>query len=143
MNSKSMKALLISLVMVILVALPAFAFNGNGLELKGTAGYAIKGPTLTIKVEKLINERHKSTGPLRFTVWATKDAYKGGDIKGFKLGTYNMKSLASGYKREVVVPVKLTKPPKGDYRIVMTVDEFTSGSYKLADFVNFEKALSF
>lgn len=94
-----------------------------------------EGGTVDLNVGKISHNRTGTTGSLRLALWATKSAYKGGNINGYQVGYVDKKALAPGYSYTDVKNVaKLKRPPEGTYHMTLVLSEYRDGSYIIVDY---------
>lgn len=101
-------------------------FLGKELEFMGTTGYSFKKGKLTIRAKKIINHRNGGkSGSLKLSIWAIKEPYSKGSIKGHVLGECQLKELEGGYSyNDIEREVNYSAPPKGEYYTCILLSEF-------------------
>ena len=88
--------------------------------------------TIDISVGKISHNRTGSTGSLKISAWATKNAYRGGNLQGYQLGSVSKEAIKKGYSYPSIQAVtKYTAPPAGDYYVSLVLSEFSGDSYKV------------
>lgn len=113
-------------------------FLGNHVEMKGEIGYTTKGKEITLKIEKIQNNRNGSCGSLQVRLWGTLQKYQGGEISGYILGEFRLNPLNKGYYYEdIEKTVKIGNPPKGQYHVTMCLNEYNS-RFSIAHYRNFD-----
>ncbi len=97
---------------------------------------SLEGGTIEIGIGKISHHRPGSTGNLKLTVWATKERYSGGTIKGHEMGSVTKSPLKAGTNySDVKNTAKYTPPPDGTYFITITLSEYGSDkTYSIVDF---------
>lgn len=69
------------------------AFFGKRMVATGLRTRSKSATELEVSLGEVLNQTNEMTGPLRATVWATREPYDGGVIRGFKLATKELGSL--------------------------------------------------
>ena len=97
--------------------------------------FSKEGGTIDIEVAKISHHHLGKTGSLKLSVWATKEPYKGGGIRGYELGSVVKDGLQPGYSYTNVKNVaKYTAPPAGDYYVYVVLSEFGNNKvYSIVD----------
>jgi hypothetical protein len=120
--------------------------GGTGsLALSGGGSWKTSGSEITISVGKITNNRSGGkSGTLRLQVWATTSPYTGGRISGYVLGTYSVGTLSGGFNfSSVKGTVPYDAPPAGTYYTTITLEEYNSGAFGIADHMAFSGTTTF
>jgi hypothetical protein len=92
--------------------------------------------SLQIKVALISHTRRAATGGLRLSVWATSRAYRGGDIRGYELGSVDLGALRKGLVyNDVDEYTDLELPPSGRYYINLVLSEYDGEDYVIQAFL--------
>ena len=100
--------------------------------------------TLEIKVGKIKHNRNGNSGSLQISVWATRQPYKGGNIKGWILGEIKKEALRKG----MIYPsihryVDYTAPPAGHHYVTIALQEYDGRSYVIRDHYTYDGTFTF
>jgi len=100
--------------------------------------------SLEIKSGKIQHNRNGKTGSLRLSVWATRQPYKGGNIKGWVLGYARKEALQKG----MIYPsshhfVDYEAPPAGHYYVTIALQEYDGREYRIMDYHTFDGTFTF
>lgn len=123
--------------------------NGGGTEsssiaLSGSCSWRVSGRSITLRAAQVVNRGNARSGRLRLRVWATRSRYSGLSLSGYVLGTRNLNPLNPGYQYSNFSGwVNYSRPPRGTYYTVMTVEEYTSGGWRIRSYVNFSRTTRF
>lgn len=106
---------------------------------------SLQGGTLDIAVAKIRHRRQGRTGSLRLSVWATRQPYGGGTLRGHELGFVVKKALEPGYSYTDLHHVaRYTPPPAGTYFIHLVLSEFGNDQkYSIVDHLAGSKPATF
>ncbi|WP_143085112.1 hypothetical protein [Pseudoalteromonas denitrificans] len=117
--------------------------TGSGLDMSGNSSYEINGDFVTLKLDKIQNNRiGGKSGTLAIELWATASPYNGGNIEGYKLATFSLGQLTGGsaFSNISSGSVALSKPPAGTYSISMLLTEYSNG---IVDYGSFSDLRTF
>jgi hypothetical protein len=114
---------------------PPPANNTREVQMVGTYSYNVNFDTaqLQMSVERLQNpSTTRTTGTLRLELWATQTPYSGGQISGYRIGTYQIRGNSNGTlgpnqyftNVNVTVPVD-SRPPAGSYYATLVISEYS------------------
>ncbi len=120
---------------------PTRAPDVTGVKIVGNYRYTFEGSNVTIAVEKIRNVSTQSvTSPLIVKLWAADAEYKGGNLTGYILGTFNLDALPAGNAYgNLTRTVPCTYPAVAkEYHLILTLNELRSGgSDVIVDWGNF------
>jgi hypothetical protein len=103
-----------------------------------------EGGTIELEVGKIAHTRPGGTGSLRLALWATKQPYQGGGIKGFMIGSVQKDALKAGYTyNNLKNTLKYIKPPAGSYYVNLVLTEFNGSEYVIVDSIAGTKLVKF
>lgn len=103
-----------------------------------------EGGTIALEVGKIAHTRAAGTGSLRLALWATKQPYQGGGIKGFMIGSVQKDALKPGYTyNNLKHTLKYIKPPAGSYYVNLVLSEYDGNEYVIVDSLPGNKAVVF
>jgi hypothetical protein len=103
-----------------------------------------EGGTIELEVAKIPHNRPGGTGSLRLALWATKQPYQGGGIKGFMIGTLQKDALKPGNTyTNLKNTLKFIKPPAGGYYVNLVLTEFNGSDYLIVDSIAGAKPVIF
>jgi DNA uptake protein ComE-like DNA-binding protein len=115
-------------------------------KISGTVGYRIDGNRVRLSVERIQNPRDagNSSGTLALELWAVASPYTGGSFQGVPLAGVAIGSLSGQAELAAnTFDLPFTRPPAGDWHLVLMLREWTSAGYVTRDFTNFNAAVSY
>jgi hypothetical protein len=115
--------LLLTLLLALLSTLSASLAFAQTATISGSTSMSISGTQVSLSIEKISNtSANGSTGSLRIELWATRSAYSGGSISGYKAATLRTAEISGGSDtlgpNQYFSALKLTLPytaPPADY----------------------------
>jgi len=92
----------------------------------------VQDGTIDISVGKISHTRNGNTGSIKLSVWATKNAYRGGSLEGYQIGYISKEALKKGYSYpSIQATTRYTPPPPGSYFVSIILSEYSGDSYKV------------
>jgi len=106
------------------------------------AGYRIENDRIMLDVERIENPREAEniSGTLSLELWATKDAYRGGNFERQPLSGVPFDGLSGQHeyaRRYFDLP--FVAPTAGSWNLVLMLREWTAAGFVTRDYVNFEQ----
>lgn len=118
------------------------------LEFEGFVRYEIRNESsIRLEVDKIVNPRTDSntSGGMRIELWALNAPYVNETSlnNGFLMGRMTSSTLSGGWERSNIgATVPFTKPPVGDYYVVMVLRELMFSEYIVQDWRTFGQMLT-
>lgn len=122
------------------IAISVILFGHTSIMFHGNVDYNIKGASIELKVENIINNQGKKTGNLRLRLWATKNPFEGGRMKGYVIASHQLGSLASKSRySNIEQTVDFVSLLKGWHYITMTLEEYKmrKSKWDMRDYITF------
>lgn len=117
------------------------------LEIQGSVSWSASGTSINIRANNIVHSfdsGYSLSGSLRLRVWAVRSPYSGGSLRGYLMGTRQLRPLSQGTQyTSIFGNVTFTRPPRGSYYNLMTLEEYTSSGWFIVDYVNFSGTTRF
>ncbi len=128
------------LIVAVLQSLFIFAY-AKQIQYEGYTSYNRYGNQITLSADKVKSYRRGGkTGTLKMMLWASKNKYHGGNIRGYVVGQSKIGRLrGNNYYKNLNRKVKFKTPPRGRYYMTLTLSEYRHGKYKIVDYVSYKR----
>jgi len=130
-------------LLLLIDALLSASALAQTIDMSGAVSYQmLNSSVVNLKVQRIDNRGalFLNSGTLQLQGWATRSAYKGGTIVGYKLAQVTLGQLKGGYFwSNISENTNFTLPPisqKGVFHIVMVLAEYTPAGFVTRDYVN-------
>ena len=112
------------LLLLFCFVLTSFSYAAK-IVVEGNYGYDWGEPgEIIIKADTIRNLSKTKSGPIYLQIWATKNPYYGGTIKGTKIGEIMLSWLRPGYVHNNIYEYTyLNRPAKGSYYVYFVIAE--------------------
>jgi hypothetical protein len=119
-----------------------FDTDNGDVSFVGDVSWLAGNNRVKVFAQEILNARPSGrSGILRIRLWATNTPYNGGDdvLQGFpmmtkRVGRVNAGQYISNYSRGTT----FFAPPRGEYYVTMTLEEFVGGLWNIVDYVTFQ-----